>query len=392
MFRSNNNDNNNNNVCSEGYYGPVCGLCDDGYGRLGSECAKCPSKIESDFIVSFLIIISILGCIAFVYYTLSSSSSNLIKFDIVRLKISITHLQIIGFICSFSSDWPESLIKIFGIPSSIATISSTTNNIAIDCSAPISLYSHSILIMFLPLILSFSVILGCYLCNNIDKNQSIEGTMALLYIAHPGIIEGLFKNIDCFQVGTKLLAVSDMNIDCSSSSFIILQVISYLYLIFYGIGGLIFVYYKKLSFPFLSNGYKKNMYFWDIIITFRKIILVIISVYASSPVQLLFGSWVLMISLILSYYYDPYENIQHKNLEIVSIITLFITVTTGMLFYSKSIQSSDSIILVTVILILLNFIVVLVILFSYRGGIGRVARGNGFLQMESLNEKLLNVN
>lgn len=36
--------------CAEGYTGPLCALCEPGYGRLRSltECTRCPPKREND--------------------------------------------------------------------------------------------------------------------------------------------------------------------------------------------------------------------------------------------------------------------------------------------------------------------------------------------------------
>eukprot|EP00004_Rigifila_ramosa_P010829 TRINITY_DN2292_c0_g1_i4.p1 TRINITY_DN2292_c0_g1~~TRINITY_DN2292_c0_g1_i4.p1 ORF type:complete len:923 (-),score=165.27 TRINITY_DN2292_c0_g1_i4:261-2774(-) len=137
--------------CADGYTGPACGLCARGYGRLGEQCAKCPNQSVSGFLVFFILALVCVACMAVVYFFTrakkdddSASEGSAMQ----RLKIAITHLQILGLIGGFASDWPETLVNVFSIPTAVATLSSGTDNIAIDCSIQPSLYDRAVVLFF----------------------------------------------------------------------------------------------------------------------------------------------------------------------------------------------------------------------------------------------------
>eukprot|EP00004_Rigifila_ramosa_P011908 TRINITY_DN2552_c0_g1_i3.p1 TRINITY_DN2552_c0_g1~~TRINITY_DN2552_c0_g1_i3.p1 ORF type:complete len:2043 (+),score=368.09 TRINITY_DN2552_c0_g1_i3:228-6131(+) len=366
-------------VCARGYEGPACGVCSDGYGRLGQECAKCPAPGASVFLLILILALLIAGCNAIVYFSRKDSPDGAEKGDdegayMQRLKIAITHLQIIGFTGNFASQWPQVLIRVFAVPASAATVASATDNVAIDCAAPASIYTHAVLIFLLPVILAVGVALGYFLVaarqGSFDDlvGKIRRGTLVLLYVAHPGIAQGVLKLLVCVDVGEKQYARSDMSVDCASSGFVALRAFSALYFVFYGFGGLALVFFlmKKdpNAFQFLTKGYRPDRFYWDLVVTVRKMIFVIISLFASAPLQLFFGTWVLLLSWVSQQIAHPYESNLLRKMDTSSVWVLLLTVTVGMLFYTDVLDGQGvGGFVVSILLILLNFVAVCIFVF-----------------------------
>eukprot|EP00004_Rigifila_ramosa_P009832 TRINITY_DN2160_c0_g1_i10.p1 TRINITY_DN2160_c0_g1~~TRINITY_DN2160_c0_g1_i10.p1 ORF type:complete len:192 (-),score=62.89 TRINITY_DN2160_c0_g1_i10:77-652(-) len=124
------------------------------------------------------------------------------------------------------------------------------------------------------------------------------------------------------------------------------------------------------SFGFMTRGYKAHLYFWDVVTTVRKIIIVLISLFASAPLQLFFTTWILLLSWLAQHFFEPYETKEGAStslaakMESASLWVLLITVTIGALFFNGVLnpEGADGT-AVSVLLIILNFAAVSVFLF-----------------------------
>eukprot|EP00004_Rigifila_ramosa_P016462 TRINITY_DN3911_c1_g1_i6.p1 TRINITY_DN3911_c1_g1~~TRINITY_DN3911_c1_g1_i6.p1 ORF type:complete len:593 (+),score=136.09 TRINITY_DN3911_c1_g1_i6:936-2714(+) len=365
-------------VCAVGFEGPACGLCAPGFGRLGQGCATCPSKTLSDFLVFLCIVMVIAGCGVIVYLS-AAASENVSDSSETLLKIAITHLQILSFTGNFSTQWPETLIKVFAVPASAATVSSASDNIAITCSAHPTLYTRAVLVFFLPLMLAAGVTLG-YVAKALVQRTELsraallpkikQGILALLYVAHPGIVQSVLKNMVCYDVGTQSLAKNDMSVSCSDPAFLAVRTLAIGYLAGYGLGGILAILYLLYrehregthDLRFMTQGYKRNRYMWDVVITVRQLILVTISLFATAPLQLFFSTWILLFSWMLHHYVKPFVMPVPTSMDNLSHVTLLVTVTVGSLFYNNVIEpESFSGFLTSIYLIFMNFFTILVL-------------------------------
>eukprot|EP00004_Rigifila_ramosa_P027151 TRINITY_DN8719_c0_g1_i4.p1 TRINITY_DN8719_c0_g1~~TRINITY_DN8719_c0_g1_i4.p1 ORF type:complete len:1459 (-),score=250.74 TRINITY_DN8719_c0_g1_i4:47-4423(-) len=361
-------------TCNPGYTGPACGLCADSYGRLGQQCAPCPAPGVSVFLVLLIFVFVILGC-AFLIRSargMEDKLQNSEKNHTFGHKIAINHLQIIGFTGNFATQWPEALIRVFAIPASAATVSSASDNIALDCAAHPTLYSRAVLIFVLPLILGTGVALF-YLGVAAKRNKwddvfsnIRQGTLVLLYVAHPGIVQGVLKLMVCFSVGERSYARSDMTIQCSDPSFIALRAFAAVYFVCYGFGTLLLLYHLLHRYPqhflFLTYGYKPERFYWDLVVTVRQMLFVVVALYASAPLQLFFGAWILLLSWIAQNNVQPYLKKRVSTMDTLSLWVLLVTVTVGNLFYNGVVNPSGADgYTVSVLLVLLNFGTVVVL-------------------------------
>eukprot|EP00004_Rigifila_ramosa_P016510 TRINITY_DN3922_c1_g1_i1.p1 TRINITY_DN3922_c1_g1~~TRINITY_DN3922_c1_g1_i1.p1 ORF type:complete len:207 (-),score=53.98 TRINITY_DN3922_c1_g1_i1:21-560(-) len=159
-----------------------------------------------------------------------------------------------------------------------------------------------------------------------------------------------------------------MSVSCSDSSFATLRAFSIIHLLLYGFGGLLGLFWlmkrNPESFGFLTKGYKPERFYWDLVVTVRKIVFAIVSLFASAPLQLFFGTWILLLSWIAHHFAKPYESKILAKMESASLWVLLVTVTTGMLFYTDVLGTDENQGFgVSIVLILLNLAAVAIFLF-----------------------------
>ena len=79
-----------------------------------------------------------------------------------------------------------------------------------------------------------------------------------------------------------------------------------------------------------------QLFYWDIVITVRKITIVIIATFFSAPLQIFVGGGLLLASY--SVYRAVTKDVTH-GLEAVSLSVLFLTLFAGKLYYNNTLPS-----------------------------------------------------
>eukprot|EP00004_Rigifila_ramosa_P013518 TRINITY_DN2999_c0_g1_i1.p2 TRINITY_DN2999_c0_g1~~TRINITY_DN2999_c0_g1_i1.p2 ORF type:complete len:219 (+),score=43.99 TRINITY_DN2999_c0_g1_i1:87-659(+) len=187
-----------------------------------------------------------------------------------------------------------------------------------------------------------------------------------------------------------------MSVSCKDASFTALQGIAATYIVVYGFGGLAAMFFAvkrhRETFPFLTKAFVDECYFWDILVTMRKMLFVILSLFAAGSLQLFFGSWLLFATPVLQSHFKPYKSMDLARADTISAWVLLVTVTTGFLFLNGTLQAetdatNDGGIAVASMLLILNLGVVL---WLFAGAAARVIgprrRANQKRQMEALLE------
>ena len=112
-------------------------------------------------------------------------------------------------------------------------------------------------------------------------------------------------------------------------------------------------------FGFLYNGYKFQNYYWEIIILYRKVLIVFVLVFlalVSIEVQALVALFIMMMSLVFHAKNLPFEKPHQNMLETQSIIAASITIYCGLYYLSNSLNEATKIIFfVLIILVNLRF-------------------------------------
>lgn len=93
----------------------------------------------------------------------------------------------------------------------------------------------------------------------------------------------------------------------------------------------------KREYGFLYNGYLKKAFYWELIISWRKIIIAFASIFLTlkgTMVQSLILLFILAISIFITLRVNPYVDFRMNRLEIVSLLSLSLTSYCGVFFLS----------------------------------------------------------
>ena len=110
----------------------------------------------------------------------------------------------------------------------------------------------------------------------------------------------------------------------------------------------------KSKFGFLLLGYKPHLFYWEFIIVYRKIFVVLISVFLSTvshSIQGLAAFLVLIIAYYISSVYSPFTVDRLNRLELKSILTAATTIFCGLLYLTNDIGEELKIFLFVLIVI-----------------------------------------
>ena len=107
-------------------------------------------------------------------------------------------------------------------------------------------------------------------------------------------------------------------------------------------------------YSFLYRGYKKEIYFWEMLIFLRKyclIFIVSLSTFISSEIQIYISLYIIWIALSLQSKYNPYQLEKLNYLESVSLICAAVINSTGLYFkFIKKAPSLSYIILIVAVI------------------------------------------
>ena len=111
---------------------------------------------------------------------------------------------------------------------------------------------------------------------------------------------------------------------------------------------------NKIRFGFLFHGYKSHLFYWEFIIIYRKIGIVLISVFLSTVSHAVQGQAAFLV-LIVSFYvqsvYRPFEVEKLNKLEQMSILTAATTIYCGLLYLTGDMGEGMKLFLFALILL-----------------------------------------
>ena len=179
------------------------------------------------------------------------------------------------------------------------------------------------------------------------------------FLIHPNIIKTIFVSFSCEKIDDDLLLEIDMSQQCWTGDHLMyVLTVSLPSLIIWGIGmpalAIIMLrrYYvanslfevRTLSiYGFLYNGYRFSTYYWEIIILYRKCLIVFILVFlglVSIQVQALVALLIMMVSLGFHMKRLPFDKPNLNMLESQSIIAASITIYCGLYYLSGSLNEA----------------------------------------------------
>ena len=228
-----------NNYCAEGYGGPLCSVCMDGYSAVGAgeglSCSKCEGSATATVVVGITVLLLLFSLIVRFILKKDKTESRLsraskkLENKLGRaepvIKIVFAYFQVVG-----------SLDLIFGIkfPPVYSTVISFLSGVfSLDFISfmPIgcvfSSTHYTLLLSYTLVPLSLSIFLVCWY-NKLKKeageksislrNKLFELFLALTFLLLPSVSVKIFTTFGCvdFDNGTSFLKV-DFSLDCQSA-------------------------------------------------------------------------------------------------------------------------------------------------------------------------------
>ncbi|CDW79545.1 UNKNOWN [Stylonychia lemnae] len=350
--------------CLNGYQGILCADCINGYSRdKDYQCAICPDpSLNILRLISIFIAIVIL-VVLMIRQTLRGAQ-DINNVTSIYLKILLNHFQLILMTASFNFYWSQQIISFFTTTKQVAT--QTTQVFSFDCfldTGGESKGSQMSRIFFQKLIiialLPFLLAIICYLIWNIYsylmKNlvevggKIMSSLVILLFLVHPSLVTFSFNDFKCKEVDGQLRVYDDLEIICWSpehtfySYFVALPCI-----IVWGLGipffALVILIKQRMKlenfdtrqkYGFLYRGYRKEYFYWEIVIMYRKILIIFTSVFVSNfgiIAQALIIFFALIVFLMINFKKQPFNTQILNDLETLSLITSMITIYCGIFF------------------------------------------------------------
>mmetsp|Transcript_17203 Transcript_17203/g.12286 ORF Transcript_17203/g.12286 Transcript_17203/m.12286 type:complete len:422 (+) Transcript_17203:512-1777(+) len=383
-------------------------MCEVGYSRTGTfECSTCPSRATNAIRLFFIFLAGLLVIFYLVRSTLNGAKDDK-NVTSIYLKILMNHLQLILLTASFNFKWPAQVEELLAAPEPISQMSSQI--FSIDCfidtrdmnstsetdDSKFAIYYIKLMMMavlpFLILLASFLIWLLIVRITKQMHNLSarvVASFIIVLFLVHPDIVKYMISIFNCYNVDGEYRVFDNMSIVCYQGNFNLYAFgVGLPGILIWGLGIPLFIYLllkqvrtklhllaTKEKYGFLYRGYKKQFYYWESVIMYRKFILVFIQVFVQAYgviTQALVVYMLLIIFLSVNTKKKPFVSLALNDLETYSLMSSMITIYCGLFFISdtqgeSSSEASSQLVLSEQVKLVFFFVILLVnlIFFCY---------------------------
>ncbi|CDW87963.1 UNKNOWN [Stylonychia lemnae] len=365
---------NNNPVgeCYLGYRGILCADCQVGFSKYNEyQCSYCP-KPWLNILRLFAIFLGVVLVVVVMIRSTLNGAKNTDQITSIYLKILLNHFQLLLMTASLDFSWSEEIVNFFKATNQVATVS--TQVFSVDCFLDTRteknessmenriFFMKLVIVALLPFFLSLACKLFWMIYNGIKKtiskesSKEISSIVIVLFLAHPSIVQYTFRDFKCLNVDGEERVQDDLEIICWESAhkfFSYFVAIPSIILWVLGIPFFALVilirnrgYLQKLhireKYGFLYRGYKQEFYFWEIVIMYRKIAIIFVSVFIGSVgimAQALLMFTLIIWSLMINTKFQPFSTRQLNDLESLSLATSLVTIYCGIFFILNQPQS-----------------------------------------------------
>jgi len=384
--------------CSEGYSGNVCAKCVEGYGSDSTKCLACPDMAVS---VIFIIIWAIVICFIIGVLVHAALEDNRLfgkhnsesRYISVILKLFWNYMQMVTVIVEFKIGWPSSMFAVFDVVRLIGNIS--VNYRTFSCVFPeAGHFSRLVIYVAMPLIGLVLTLIGFgatwYYKRSHGKpvflrEKIITSNVVIIFLLYPTILREIMFSFMCRSLyGVSYLEV-EPDFVCNTTNHQNWQIMAGVFAVIYGallpLTALLVIFKHERdqtlasrecinSLGFLYRGYRRTRWYWEMIIHLRKVAIVgLVTIGMQEPLmQAYLCLWIVSVWLLLNLFFVPYSHEFVNKLENFSLATVFATVNIGLLHAEVLRYDADLepvAILMTVFLLLLNFICIILFLFLF---------------------------
>jgi len=367
--------------CAEGYYGNMCNGCLSGFSRSSrTKCGKCPDQAVN-IVRSVGIGLAMVLVIAFVIKMSLISAHKARSHYSVYLKIFVNYIQLVTVTATFELSWPSYALQLFNIQEQAGNISEQI--FSFDCFRDSGetdnqrqvVFLKVVIVSLVPLLIvavSFcfwTLVCCCRSSWYYLKYELVNSLVVMFFMVHPSIIKLMFDFFNCKQIDTgEYWLTSFLNIRCwDTLHYRYAMAVALPSIILWGIltpstALMLLIRYRKhlddlnvkVRFGFLYTGYLAQKYYWEFVILYRKVLIIVFAVFftnISIPVQALCVMLVLLVAFILQMQKNPYLTPTLNDLELRAVLVGTLTIYCGLFFLTSGIDASTKMALFCIILL-----------------------------------------
>ena len=283
----------------------LCQNCRQGYKRHGrARCKVCPESTANRVLLGFGVVGVIAGFYSVVYMSINSAGTEAEVSEAVK-KVIINFLQICSLAALFPLKWPPAIEAIFALMSAVS--SPAQHLLSPDCelswmSGAEAFYNKQIGYAIMPIV----VVLICtalwgiaFICNSRKHDRTVSyyydrvvlTVVCILFLLYPTMVKQSLGALACERVGTIYYLAVDLQEVCYETRHAwFVLVISIPQIVLYTIGlpfGATLILYRnrfnltdrrvQFRMGILYHGYRHRLYWWELTIAMRKVVLVLIA-------------------------------------------------------------------------------------------------------------------
>ena len=363
----------------------LCNSCIPNFkpGAKRGRCDKCPAEQGENVLLLILGVAVVIALACGIIAMTIVAGGGAIEVSEATKKILINYLQVVSLAAVFPVRWPSEIESFFAFQSAISSVSQTL--LSPDCElshlAPAdAFYQKQVGFAFLPVV----IVLVCtgvwHLARIIQSCRegsegSAEGSegstktkrayyndraiiswVTLLYLAYPTSVTQGLSMMGCENIGGKLWLAADLQEACYVGRHMtnwwllaLPQIILFVLglplmasLVLWKNRHTLHSHDTQFRWGILYAGYRDQLYWWEITIVIRKLVMVLVGgVFASrlGPDMQIYLSLALVVVFVVGHLVaQPFNEltIHHKMLhwlELGALLACFATLYSGMLFY-----------------------------------------------------------
>jgi hypothetical protein len=340
-------------VCEPGTKGPLCGVCEDGLGKVGTVCQDCP---ELWIGVVYLIFVVLLAS-AFVANMTRAGQSEITP-EKPLTKILMSYLQVLGLMQDLNLRFPGLLATSMGFAGGSSSFA--IRGWSFECFISRNFYASFYWHLSIPLVawsvvaLAWAIARGVAKVKRFDEQRlrrlnswGVVGLIAITLLLHPQITKECLQVFDCIQLGDTSYLTVQLDTVCGTKQHTVARTIAVFVLIFFvagfPLGSVAFLYTKRRSlleptmakrYQILKGGFRSDRYFWESCVMLRKILIVSLIVFLKSERigQVVGIVLVVFVALLAQIFADPYIGRLSRRMEMLQLLACFLTLIADLTF------------------------------------------------------------
>jgi hypothetical protein len=366
--------------CAASYTGNLCAGCESGYSMISSYvCAECGPEAGSILLTCAFVLAYILLIYSICKTSIKSAYTKKSIFS-VYLKLLLNYVQLASLVTSFDLNWPRYFRDLFKVQKQSGNFN--LYNYTLFCIYTYeTTYKSAVILSVLP-VASFLFTLSIWsLVNAVKQVQNLKDKViasltASIFLLHGTITESMLNLFDCFEIETGeywLSGETDVRCWTTEHKFYMFAVALPTLLVWsVGLPLLSFSILackrrklnqleNKLRFGFLYNGYTENVFYWEAVVIYRKVLIIACKVFFEND-DVQSQALTVMLILLCSFYaqvrLSPFAIARLNLLERQMLITISLTIYAGLYFTTGKITLPMEV-LFFVMVVILNLMFIL---------------------------------